>query len=336
MFSPQPMKKSYYFLVLSLALFAGGIGFIIARNIPVPVSQQTTYTEPKENCPTNELRLGNAGGYKFINPLLECDSYQPSQLTSVASLQKRLSDSVQQFVKLGMADTVAVYYRDLNFGPWIGVNEQAKFLPADMLSVPVAIAVFKKAENNAGFLNKQVKYVVNEGVDQGDSAALSNGSQYTILQITEQMVSHNNDAAKDALEKELGDDFIAQVMKDIGVNTTTGMAVSAKDYSGFFRLLYNATYLSRSNSELLLAMLHRNKYNQGIGAGFPTEIALANMHSEHSLGKRVMVHECGVVFVPHSAYLLCVMSIGKDKAQLSTIVKQLSSLVYTETTSPTQ
>lgn len=330
------MKKSYYFLVLTLALIAAGVGFMVARNIPVPATEQTTYTEPQENCPTNELRLGNAGGYKFINPLLECDSYQPSQLNSVATLQKKLSDSIQQYIKLGLADTISLYYRDLNFGPWMGVNEQIKFLPADMLSVPVAIAVLKRAEATPGYLNKAISYIADEGVDQGDSVSLSSGGRYTVLQLTRQMISHNNDAAKNALEKELGDGFILQVMNDIGVNTAKGIAISAKDYSGFFRMLYNATYLTRTNSELLLGMLHQNKYNKGIGAGFPTEIALANMHSEHPVGKTMMVHECGVVYVPHSAYLLCVMTSGKDTAQLSTVVKQLSSLVYTETTSLTQ
>src|SRR5205085_892290 len=91
----------------------------------------------------NEKRLPL--GYKFINPLLECDA----NTTSVSSINP-LYDSLSGYIKKAVEDKkisyASIYYRDLNNGTWVGVYEHSMFSPASLLKVPLMMASFKRAQ----------------------------------------------------------------------------------------------------------------------------------------------------------------------------------------------
>lgn len=106
----------------------------------------------KNNYNLKELRYGN---YKFINPLLDCYDLKSSSLNSNKQLQLKLNEYIKKAISGNLAKSVAVYYRDLNNGPWIGIKEDDIYSPASLLKVPYLFAVLYQAQSDTLFLEKK-------------------------------------------------------------------------------------------------------------------------------------------------------------------------------------
>lgn len=183
-------------------------------------------------------------------------------------------------------------------------------------------------KGRTGLFSTEIAYTTALGKT---ATGLKVGNSYTVQKLTEEMLINSDDGAKQLLEQALGSSFVTAVMADIGVNATgNDGAVSIKDYSGFFRMLYNATLLSHTNSEKALAMLSRVNYNNGLSKGLPEGVLLANKQGERTDGSVKQLHKCGIVYYKGGPYLLGVMTRGNDVNQLSTVIADLSSMVYSE------
>ena len=329
------MNNKEKFLLAFALLASISAGFLLGRlTMAEPVAVSTpSITDCQNNL--EERRVG--GGYKFINPLLECDNYQPSQLNSVVDMER----SVQEFIRKSQdekkANFVSVYFRDLNFGPWMGINEKESFSPASLLKVPIMIAALKKAETDPTFLHKKILYT--EHLDKAvvpnitDPNLVKIGHTYTIEDLMERMIRFSDNEAKEMILRNLDQDFIIKVMSDIGINTQVDMSsdfVSVKDYSGFFRLLYNATYLNRNLSEKALDILSRTSFDKGIMAGLPKGVTVSHKFGERAFSDNNIkqLHECGIVYVSGQPYLLCVMTRGNDFNEQASVIAGISSIVY--------
>jgi beta-lactamase class A len=147
------------------------------------------------------------------------------------------------------------------------------------------------------------------------------------------MIEYSDNEAKELILHTLEPGFVEKVMADIGIKVNPGDNpdfVSVKDYSGFFRLLYNATYLNRTLSEKALQILSKTRYNKGLVAGLPSGITIAHKFGERAFSDSNIkqLHECGVVYVEGSPYEICVMTRGTDFDQLASVIADISALVY--------
>jgi hypothetical protein len=119
------------YLLISTTL-ALAIGILIGKYAFLP--KTGGQEKPVEGDSFDEVR---AGGYQFISPLLECEPGTDSlRLTGLNPLQKEISSLIEDEKKSGTLTTAAVYFRDLNNGPWFGVNEHESFSPASLLKLP--------------------------------------------------------------------------------------------------------------------------------------------------------------------------------------------------------
>src|SRR6185312_8614891 len=87
-----------------------------------------------------------------------------------------------------------------------------------------------------------------------------------------------------------GDDTVSDYM------TVSGSSL-------FMRVLYNATYLSRDDSEKALSLMAQTDFTDGIESGVPNGITVAQKFGEANVaqGSTVVGHEfhnCGVVYYP--------------------------------------
>jgi beta-lactamase class A len=323
-------EKLLFAIVIVLAATAGY--FIGRLTAPEP---EVSSAESVRDC--TDMRETRGGGYTFINPLLECDNYQASQLNSVVTMEREIKNYIQMVEAENKASFVSVYFRDLNFGPWMGINEKENFSPASLLKVPIMIAAFKKAEGEPAFLQKKVAY--NEHLDKNtipnivDVNLIKIGKSYTVEDLIKRMIEHSDNEAKELLLHNLDQNFIVKVMQEIGINTSDGMGadfVSVKDYSSFFRLLYNATYLNRNLSEKALQILSKTSFDKGLVAGLPKDVTISHKFGERAFSDSDIkqLHECGIVYLSGSPYLLCVMTRGTDFEQLAGVLSNISGIVY--------
>ncbi len=324
------LKKVIFRWVVLLGLFVLGVGCgFVFNNIT------------RNNLSSDrEVRL--KGNYKFTNPLLECDS-NISNYKNLHNLTGSLHNYLSDQINMKNATEAAVYYRDLNNGPWFGINEDTLFSPSSLLKVPVMIAYFKLAEDDPEILIKIItddlpKSEDNNIQDYVPEQQIKLGSKYTILELIRRMIIYSDNDATNLLYNSIDNQKLTKVFKDLGVNykpndqTPDGVAISIKSYSSFFRILYNSSYLSKDMSEKALEILSESAFNDGIRTGIPTSIPVAHKFGErNNLDTGIkQLHDCGIVYYPKTPYMICVMTRGSDFNQLAHIIATVSAMTYAE------
>lgn len=328
------MKQSLIYILIALSV--GAIAFFAGRS-SAPAPEVKTVSSTANNNPTiTELR--QAGGHKFINPLLECDNYYPTKTASLELLENQLQAYVSGAISSGKASKISLYYRDLNNGPWIGIGENDFYAPASLLKVPIMIAALKYAENNPEFLKKKIKYsqLTEDGVVPNitDVDVVKLGSTYTIEKLLEYMIISSDNEAKNLILFNIQESVVTDVYADLGIIVpgirTPDDFMSVKDYSAFFRILYNATYLNKQMSEKGLEILSRAKFNAGLRKGVPEGMVVCNKFGERGIpGTNLkQLHDCGIIYSEGHPYLLCVMTRGEEWDELANIIAEISSMVH--------
>lgn len=292
--------------------------------------------------PTSDASGGviRQGGYQFINPLLD---YAPPE--SAFQELKPFKDKIATFVNQANdnsdhIDFVAVYFRDLNNGPWFGVNESATFAPASLLKVPLMMAYYKLADTDPSILQQTVT-VTQENLQPlvpnqqtiVPAQRLVVGQTYTIDDLINRMIIYSDNDAAQLLIAHIDTGKLAQIYEDFGINlpgpNQNDTDVNVITYAGFFRMLFNASYLNKQDSEKALRLLSESDFNDGIVAGVPDGLTVS-----HKFGERVkddgsmQLHDCGIVYYPAHPYLLCIMTRGDNEAELAKLVANTSQLVY--------
>ena len=287
------------------------------------------YNQPIQSKIT-ESRLKST--YQYINPLLECDNGSISQNTNLDKLKNTIKS-------LTSDNQTSVYYRDMNNGPWFGINEKELFSPASLVKVPLMMAFLKKAESDPLILDKEIlnteKYDPTTQNIQPLITIIPN-QKYTIRQLIEQMIIYSDDVSYTILNNQLSAAEITKVYSDLGVDISqaqsnpNGNILSVKSYASFFRILFNASYLNRDMSEYALKLLSQVKFKDGLVAGVPNNIIVS-----HKFGERQyldtglkQLHDCGIVYMPNKPYLLCIMTRGNDFKTMESIIKNISETIY--------
>ncbi|GIW62085.1 MAG: hypothetical protein KatS3mg089_0937 [Patescibacteria group bacterium] len=278
------------------------------------------------------------GGYSLINPLLECEIESQQRKKELITIQYKLEEMVNQMKQKHNISEMSIYLRDLNNGPWIGIDENKEFSPASLLKIPVMIAYYSTAESNPAILNKKVVYTGNTNLNANEnikpSNAIEKGKEYTINELIRRMIVYSDNDAMAILVENLPLSIQDKVYKDLGLSIpgVKGLEdyMTVREYASFFRILYNASYLSREYSQKALELLSEVDFDKGIRAGVPSNIRVANKFGERNFQGQKQLHDCGIVYYPNNPYLLCIMSRGDDFAEMSQSIKEVSALVYRE------
>lgn len=287
-----------------------------------------------------------SGQYKLISPLLLCSSTESKDLGQYQDLQTKLTNLVNTEIKSGNATSVSIYFRDFG-GKWVGINDDEQYAPASLLKVPIMIAYYKEAESNPSILSKQLTYT--GGTNQNDAETFSSSKDltpgtYTVDELIKAMIVSSDNNAADILYSNMDKSWLAEVYTDLGLTLTPGGSsntedITAKQYSYFFRILYNATYLTPAYSEKSLELLEGADFPQGLESTVPSTDPVANKFGERSVytptGTLVEreLHDCGIIYTPSKPYLLCVMTRGQDFTALTNIIDSIGKITYSEVTS---
>ena len=294
------------------------------------------FPETNQNI-TKEIR--KSYNYQFINPLLECDIGGVSQDKNLSSLRKSISFIINQEIANNKITFASVYYRDLNNGPWFGLNEKEYFSPASLIKVPVMIAYLKESEKDPTLLSKPVLNTKAFDYSQQNitpTQVLEQDKEYTIDDLINRMIIYSDNAAYELLLDNIDNIKIYDVYKDLDVDISkaqqdpNGNIITVKDYASFFRILFNSSYLDQETSEKALSILAKSQYYKGLVAGVPEKITIAHKFGERQFlpSKEKQLHDCGIIYVPNKPYLLCVMSRSSEFDQAASFIKQVSKAVY--------
>jgi len=316
---------------LALALLAAGFaaGYATREGLGRREVDRAAFTQRRE------------GGYRFVNPLLECDLAEDVlRNKELVPFKDRITGYLQRRMDPRWASTVGVYFRELNDGIWFSIGETERFAPASLRKLPLMIAVLKSADGPAGraLLDRQVTFELSRdyNLDQNvkPSVQLVRGQRYTVRELLFRMIAYSDNNAFTTLAGVVDPAELGRVYALLRMQNPRGAGddqfQSVQTYASFFRILYNATYLSKELSEWALDTLARSEYRAGLVAGVPASVPVAHKFGEKSdPGKgQYQLHDCGIVYYPGNPYLLCVMSQGPSFEYLDDVIVAISRLVY--------
>ena len=151
--------------------------------------------------------------------------------------------------------------------------------------------------------------------------------------------SDNNAAA--LLYNSVDHNALDNIYTELNIPTTAAVTVNNLDsvtpeqISELFRILYNATYISRDYSEKALQLMSESSFKQGLAAGIPSSIVVSDKLGLVSIanGSTTVEHElhdCGLIYAK-SPYILCVMTRGSSSLNtMESIISNISKVTYQE------
>lgn len=309
-------------VVLSL-LIGFGIGFLLS--------------DRGADCQKSSLR--------YINLDLDCKNNPLVSKKNYVELKNRLETFIQDNKTANTVTDVSVYFRDLQNGPTLGIDEYALFSPASLLKLPLLLTYENLKDTTQPDLFNQTTTVKDDGdtliqiIPPKQSAKI--GRTYSIGDLLTLMMTYSDNnsyfALLDYLQKISPNvDVEKQTFVDLGVVDPQDVfqnTISVKAYGSIFTQLYNASYFNNEEtSDDVLSLLTRTDWKDGINAGVPSSVTVA-----HKFGERqdldngvTQLHDCGIVYYPGNPYLLCIMTRGHDIKTLAGVISSISKMVYTE------
>ena len=280
-----------------------------------------------------------ASNYSFINPLLFCSDQGLSKLTSATSkeIENKVGDYIEEKKKGGKLTDATVYFRDLNSGPWALVNGTLLSAPSSLLKVPLAISLYKHAESNPEFLTQTLQFGGGKDADESQyfvpPERIQAGFTYSIEELVKFMVVNSDNAALYLLSSQLTNQELLDSYQKFGIDPPVmgknGYQMNVRTYASFFRVLFNASYLNRDNSEHLLSLLTQSTFTKGLAAGVPKGTSVAHKFGEARFQNGALqLHDCGIVYKPHQPYLICVMTHGSDYEAQAKNIADISSIIW--------
>lgn len=280
--------------------------------------------------------------YNFINPDISDkgapQKYVPFELNTTKEIFENIEIKNPEM-------SLSVYVRNLDNWPWLGIDEDDIFAPIESLKMPIFIAYLKWSEENPAILSKTLKVQPYSEVQQKDGYqnmtnalyqnVLDENKEYTIETLLTKMMVESSEQAMIALRDEIDEWYLIQVDSDLGLISPGGRGldgyISLKEYSSFFRILYNASYLSPKSSELALSILTQTDFAEWISYWVGSDIVVANKFGERVYdiwGKQIhQIHDCGIVYYEPYPYISCISARGDNPEKLPSIIGETAKII---------
>lgn len=316
------------YLIATVSFFLGIVltaGFFALRTSEVGAPEQRDRTDVAND---------------FISPLLDCPSANMPLPAKHVAIENAVRKSIALAKERGDIESASVYFRDLHNGPSFGVDSNVLFSTASLLKVPVMIGYFKQLESNPTLFQETIVYQaqkhelpgVLQNVEPPDR--LVEGNAYPVDFLIYRMITLSDNAATAMLLEYKPQVNVVSILQDMGVKlnvTEEDVNLSVSAYASIFRILYNATYLSRAHSRGALELLARSHMVKGLVAGVDGSVNVSHKFGEREFNGVYQFHDCGIVYAQTRPYLLCVMTRGRQKIDpLIKTVADISKAVFIE------
>lgn len=301
----------------------------------------TLATASFAGCTAHVSRDDCAERYGLLNTVRRCDETLLPAKREYEEFATTLATRIDAWHAEGVVTDVSVYFRDLEGGPWFGINEKMSFYPASLLKTPIMMAVLKQAETDPSILDETLSYDVDvpANIDNAEPGErIETYTPYPLREVVRRMMAYSDNRSQQLLLNWLyvrgGNDLdiLGATLDDLGLLPGNGdlkTPLTVKSYSSLFRSLYNAQYLNRDMSQLGLEFLTQSTFKSGLVAGVPQGVKVAHKFGIwDSSPTEKLLHDCGIVYHPDAPYLVCIMTRGTDVARNAEIIGEISKEIY--------
>lgn len=288
----------------------------------------------------------NPSQYQWLNPELQSLPAPVIDKSAYLNFRLDLEKTIEQTKKEGRLNHVAVFFRDLVNGPSFSINPNEGFVPSSLLKLPLAVTYLDLADENKISLKTELvadNFSLNLIQVFPPAEEVISKKSYSIQELVYRLIANSDNRAWELLYKYIyqfspDNDLLLETYKNLGIinvdsEDITKESLSVKSYASIFRLLYNASYLSKESSDALLSYLAKSTFNEGLKSGVPANIAVAHKFGERFIDDKKQLHDCGIIYYPGNPYLLCIMTKGKNFNDLADIIAAISKTIYEEVNS---
>jgi beta-lactamase class A len=236
-----------------------------------------------------------------------------------------------------------IIIKDFDTGWQYAYNSDRLFPSASLVKIPIMAAVFQAVQENRLTLDQLVTL---KGSDQvsgsGIIKTMSAGSQFTVGQLLELMVTRSDNTAANMLINLLGREYLNAYFKRIGLRNTNlsrkmmdfkdrrkGIEnyTTPQDVSCLLEKMYKGSFINAQKSQQCLSLLKLQKVKDRIPRRLPEDVVVA-----HKTGlERSACHDAGIVFTPHGDFLICVLTRPRAKTSYRTckeFIARLAAYTY--------
>lgn len=312
---------------------------ILVMGVAIGFAAHVAMLKFKRNCNGTGYVERREGQTRYINPLLACDVAEDViRAPELIPFKNKIETYLNTRIDTRLSKTVSVYFRELNDGYWFSIGDEEKFTPASLRKVPLMIALLKQAEQENGLLDRRVKFDLandfNLNQNIKPSKTLVKGNEYTVRDLIYRMMVYSDNNAFTFLTKLVDPAQFDKVYSRLRLQNPRVQNdddfLSVQTYESFFRVLYNASYLSREASDWALEIMSKSEFRSGLVAGVPANITVSHKFGEKSDANNgtVQLHDCGIIYYPQHPYLLCVMSQGPNFEVLDDVIAEISRISF--------
>jgi len=282
----------------------------------------------------NNCKIGTQKGYKLIKPMLWAKPAKESQ--AFAALKTQLIRTIESDSRQKLLTSASVYLYSFSDGDWTYINPNESFNPGSLIKVPMLITYLEMAEKDPKIMNKKILCENNDYIPTQtyETHAINPGRTYTVRELLHSMIAYSDNNATNLLNKNADLHLFRKAFTDLNIPEPNlgdrEFQISAKRYSRFLIVLYNASYLSRNSSELALRLLSECDFKEGMVKELPTNIPVAHKFGEwgdNKLNQHVL-SESGIVYYNDKPYLLTVMTKGTNVKNLAPEISKISKMTY--------
>ncbi len=269
--------------------------------------------------------------FTFINPSRNLTE-QKHFFSTINPLREDIRNTITAYEAEGYR--IGLYFEYLNTGANISVNPDMRFWPASLSKMPTAFVVMKKVQDGDWKLSNELVLFDEDKDDRfGTLYKEPVGTRFTVEELLRKLLIESDNTAHKIFIRNMSSNEYDKLIEALGMENLFDKEydITAKEYSRIFSALFNASYLDRTHSQLLLEYLAETPFTEFLDAGVPENITFSHKIGEE-FEKSVFL-DSGIVYTPHRPYLLTIMvdtsanNGGVEKAK--EIMKTLSEKAYT-------
>lgn len=324
-------KKPSYTLTFIFVIVGCAITYLISEYFHHRISEKTRETISLIESNPEHYKMGRLEGYKLIKPLIYAE--QTEESSKYSDIKSQLTNYIDELKNSQKLISASIYLKDFDQGEWMCINDTETYYPGSLIKVPGLISYLKMAEKNPELLNKKLVFnsvgrtIPNQTFN---SRQILPGKEYTIRELLKFMISYSDNNATYLLNKNVDMVVFQKLFTDLNIPkfTTKNAVITAKNFSAFLNVLFNASYLSRENSEFAIELLEECDFKIGMVKGLPVNTIIAHKFGEMGDSTTRQLHESGLIYIHNEPYLLTIMTKGYDVKELPEIISTMSKMVY--------
>ncbi len=325
-------------LLLTLVAGAFALGIFIGAS--------TGLFSPFQPVQGEAFSEGPEGTFRFIRASVEAKHSGEKRMTNreLKPFQYKVNSLIESDLKNADAESISVYFRDLNNGNRFIIGKRDAFDGENHLKLPLMVAYFKWAESNPLVLRKKLIFGVKPETERHrlTISKLEEGKSYTVSNLIFRMIAYDDDAAYAMLSANMPANRLDKILKDLDGEydpQNQNRSLSLNSYAALFRVLFNASYLSEEMSEKALRYLSKTTFQDGIASAVPPNVDKVVDHEEVPIVENTgegdrnnvrQLQEFGIIYHQNRPFLLGVIARGSDDSRLKSVIRDVTRLVYQE------